>query len=56
MLIPNGRFPDDLDTTALALLVLPLEDSLTSSVLDDMLSYVNEDGSVQVSAAITPSQ
>jgi hypothetical protein len=46
-LIPGGVFPDDLDTTSLALKVLqPLN---VSSVLDKMAEYVNEDGTFQVS-------
>ncbi|KAJ5092857.1 HAD-like protein [Penicillium angulare] len=41
-------YPDDMDTTALALLVFDYEERLAHSILDEMLNYVNEDGLVQV--------
>ncbi|KAJ5721610.1 HAD-like protein [Penicillium malachiteum] len=41
-------YPDDMDTTALALVVLDYEPELAHSILDEMLNYVNEDGLVQV--------
>ncbi|OTB13101.1 hypothetical protein K445DRAFT_14092 [Daldinia sp. EC12] len=48
VLIPEGIFPDDLDTTALALRVLqPSPTEVTSSILDMMAEYVREDGSFQ---------
>ncbi|KAJ5928243.1 HAD-like protein [Penicillium verhagenii] len=37
-------FPDDLDTTSLALMVLIQPDHIVHGVLDRMLEYVNEDG------------
>lgn len=49
-LIPGGVFPDDLDTTSLALKALrPTSAKFISSVLDTMAEYVNDDGSFQVS-------
>ena len=48
-LIPGGQFPDDLDTTSLALVALPpSSNKLISSILDNMAGYVNDDGSFQV--------
>ncbi|OOQ89910.1 HAD-like protein [Penicillium brasilianum] len=41
-------YPDDMDTTALALVVLNYEASLAHSILDDVLNYVDEEGLVQV--------
>ncbi|KAM7219118.1 alpha-D-glucose-1-phosphate phosphatase YihX [Rhypophila decipiens] len=44
-LVPGGVFPDDLDTTSLALQVLPpSRDGLVTSVLDKMASCANADG------------
>ena len=51
MLIPGGYFPDDLDTTALALTVLRPHPDVVSSVLNEMVEYVNSDGTIQVSHA-----
>ncbi|KAJ8133003.1 hypothetical protein O1611_g621 [Lasiodiplodia mahajangana] len=49
-LIPEGVFPDDLDTTSLALKVLrPSSADTVSLVLDTMTQYVNDDGTFQVS-------
>ncbi|KAI1384970.1 Haloacid dehalogenase-like hydrolase-domain-containing protein [Hypoxylon trugodes] len=48
MLVPGGIFPDDLDTTSLALTALrPESTELVSSVLDAMAEYVEGDGSFQ---------
>jgi hypothetical protein len=48
-LIPGGFFPDDLDTTSLALMVLPPKNSeVATSILEKMSRYVNPDGSVLV--------
>jgi hypothetical protein len=41
-------YPDDLDTTSLALSTLHYEQDLAHSILDEMLDYVDEDGFVQV--------
>ena len=50
--MPGGYFPDDLDTTSLALMTLPPEKSEDiTSALDKMVEFVNSDGSVQVSLA-----
>ncbi|KAI5862500.1 Haloacid dehalogenase-like hydrolase-domain-containing protein [Durotheca rogersii] len=49
-LIPGGYFPDDLDTTSLALTALrPSSAKMISSVLDTMAKYANDDGNFQVS-------
>lgn len=45
-------YPDDMDTTALALVVLDYEAELAHSILDEMLNYVNEEGLVQVSSRL----
>ena len=49
MLIPGGHFPDDLDTTSLALMVLRPHPDVVTSVLDEMIKYLNSDGTIQVS-------
>lgn len=50
VLVPGGSFPDDLDTTSLALTALqPTSSETVSSVLDTMAEYVNDDGTFQVS-------
>ncbi|KAK7743157.1 hypothetical protein SLS53_004242 [Cytospora paraplurivora] len=47
-LVPGGVFPDDLDTTSLALTVLrPSSTEIVSSVLNTMADYVNDDGTFQ---------
>ncbi|KAF3769353.1 HAD-like protein [Cryphonectria parasitica EP155] len=47
-LIPEGIFPDDLDTTSLALTALqPSSPKTVSLVLDTMAGYVNDDGTFQ---------
>ncbi|KUI70175.1 Alpha-D-glucose-1-phosphate phosphatase YihX [Cytospora mali] len=46
-LIPGGVFPDDLDTTALALRALRPPAKTVSPVLDKMAEYVNDDGTFQ---------
>ncbi|KAM7189237.1 alpha-D-glucose-1-phosphate phosphatase YihX [Naviculisporaceae sp. PSN 640] len=44
-LVPGGVFPDDLDTTSLALQILPpSSDKLVDSVLGKMAKYANDDG------------
>ena len=52
MLIPGGHFPDDLDTTSLATMVLKPRPEIISSVLDEMIGYLNPDGLFQVSRSI----
>ena len=47
-LVPGGLFPDDLDTTSLALTVLrPSSTKKILSLLDMMANYVNDDGNFQ---------
>lgn len=41
-------YPDDLDTTSLAMSTLNYDPDLAHSILDEMLEYVDEDGFVQV--------
>ena len=52
VLIPGGYFPDDLDTTSMALITLRPDAKLVTSLLDDMLTYMNPDGTFQVSLDI----
>lgn len=40
--------PNDLDTTCLALQLVPHEDTIVQSLLDEMLEYLNPDGIIQV--------
>ncbi|KAI0001225.1 Haloacid dehalogenase-like hydrolase-domain-containing protein [Xylariaceae sp. FL0662B] len=46
-LVPGGVFPDDLDTTSLALTVLRPSTEMAMSVLDTMAEYFNDDGTFQ---------
>ena len=46
--ITSTAFPDDLDTTTLALILLDKPDHIVHRVLDLMLNYINEDGIVLV--------
>lgn len=48
-------FPCDLDTTSVALTVTGRSKEVISSVMDEMLNYVDKDGIVQVSHPFTPS-
>ncbi|CAG8251042.1 unnamed protein product [Penicillium salamii] len=41
-------YPDDMDTTALALVVLDYEAEVAHSILDEMLNHVNDEGLVQI--------
>ncbi|KAJ5710996.1 hypothetical protein N7488_005152, partial [Penicillium malachiteum] len=43
-LLTTERLPNDLDTTSLALTVLPVDLHVIHSVLDEMLGYRNDDG------------
>ncbi|GIJ99682.1 hypothetical protein Aspvir_003683 [Aspergillus viridinutans] len=40
--------PNDLDTTSLAIQLLPHEDAMVHSMLDEMLEYLSPDGLIQV--------
>jgi hypothetical protein len=46
--LTTDYFPNDLDTTSIALTTLRMKDEVAASVLDEMLQYVNEDGLVLV--------
>jgi hypothetical protein len=46
-------YPDDLDTTSLALATLHYDADLAHSILDEMLHYVDEDGFVQVCTCLS---
>ncbi|KAG5648479.1 hypothetical protein DXG03_003090 [Asterophora parasitica] len=45
--LTTEQFPFDLDTTSLALTILRREKALASSVIDEMLEYVDPDGIIQ---------
>jgi hypothetical protein len=48
-LVPGGYFPDDLDTTSLALVIQPpTQHDIITSLLNRMAQYVNPDGSIMV--------
>jgi hypothetical protein len=48
-ILTTKDFPFDLDTTSIGLTVTNYIDSATkSSVMDEMLTYINEDGITQV--------
>lgn len=44
-------YPDDLDTTSLALMITDCDKEVVSSVMDEMLEYVNDEGIVMVCKA-----
>ncbi|KAI1449975.1 Haloacid dehalogenase-like hydrolase-domain-containing protein [Annulohypoxylon stygium] len=46
-LVPGGVFPDDLDTTSLALTVLRPSTEIAMPILDMMAEYINDDGTFQ---------
>ena len=48
MLIPGDYFPDDLDTTSMALTILRPDAEVVTSLLKEMLTYLNPDGTFQV--------
>jgi hypothetical protein len=43
------RYPDDLDTTSLALSVLEYDEETIHGLLDDMLGNIDDDGMIEVS-------
>jgi hypothetical protein len=47
-LLTTEDFPFDVDTTSLALTILDRDKELISSVMDEMLDYVDSDGIIQV--------
>jgi len=53
-ILTTEAFPCDLDTTSLALTVTGRPKEVISSVLDQMLNYVDKDGIVQVSPVSPP--
>lgn len=46
----SQRYPDDFDTTSLALVAMEYEPEAAHPILDEMLKHVNEDGLVPVSS------
>jgi hypothetical protein len=48
-ILTTETFPCDLDTTSIALTVTGSSKGVISSVMDEMLKYVNKDGIVQAS-------
>lgn len=52
-ILTTESFPCDLDTTSLALTVTGRSKEVISSILDEMLNYVDKDGIVQVSPPFT---
>lgn len=47
--LTTDTYPDDLDTTTLALLKLDVTEDVKHKTMDDMLQYMNPDGLVYVS-------
>lgn len=50
----RGSFPDDLDTTSLALIAMPPSSKTVSAVLDKMAEHANNDGTFQVIIKFSP--
>jgi hypothetical protein len=46
--LTTEQFPDDLDTTSLALSILPTSPDIAASVMDEIVSRQNQDGIVPV--------
>lgn len=44
-------YPDDMDTTALGLIIFDYSEEIAHSILDEMLNCVNEEGLVQVQSS-----
>lgn len=55
--LTTDTYPDDLDTTSIALMELNIDEEVTNSVMDKMLEYLTEDGILQVRNSLiqTPS-
>ena len=53
VLIPGDYFPDDLDMTAIALTTLRPDAEVVTSLLEEMLTYLNPDGTFQVSLVVS---
>ena len=49
LLVPGEYFSNYLDTTSLALRVIRPRLEVVTLILDEMLEYVNSDGTIQVS-------
>ena len=49
----SDTFPDDVDTTSIALTVLPCDYRVAHSILDEMLAYIDADGIIQVSDMVS---
>lgn len=46
-------YPDDLDTTSLAFRIMDCDKEVVSSVMDEMLEYVNDEGIIMVCSNIS---
>lgn len=47
--LTTEKFPNDLDTTSVALSVLPIDKKVVASVMDEMLEFRSADGIFMVS-------
>lgn len=50
----TATYPDDLDTTALAFMAMDYDKEVVSSVMDEMLEYVNDEGVILVCNTSAP--
>lgn len=50
----TATYPDDLDTTSLAFMVMDCDKEVVSSVMNEMLEYVNDEGIIMVCNASAP--
>ena len=46
----TDRFPADMDTTSIGLMVAQPDDSVVQSVLDEMLQYLTGDGIIMINS------
>ena len=51
--MPDDSFPNDLDTTALALTTLRPDAEVVTSLLEEMMTYMNSDGTFQVTLTVS---
>lgn len=51
-ILTTDTYPDDLDTTTVALLTLDIPEHVKHKTMDDMLNYMNSDGLLYVGEAL----
>lgn len=52
--LTTASYPDDFDTTSLAFMVMDCDKEVVSSVMDEMLEYVSDEGIIMVCNTSAP--